>query len=562
MVILNKSARAATAGLTDTATSTKAVAAVLNAYHKQAKDAGDVSDTLFETVNRGVLTFEELSNTIGDVLPFASALHVDLNQVGAATSTMTKEGINASETMTRLKNVLQAFIKPSEGMNKALKKTGFESGEALIKAKGLQGAIEAIRGTTDGSKKALAALFPNIRALGGALALTGGNAKSAHQDLKAFGDVSGATNKALSEQAKSVSYQWNKLKAQVESVAIGFGNQLLPAINKVIGVLGDKRLTGEEKLKKLGEILSRTIDRLNVGERIGQAISKATPVIAAAMAKVALTAATIFAKAFTSSNVWGKLILGGWLLSRMGGKAGFFKMGAVAGTSFGEGMAATSAVGFAGKFRGLAGGLAALGKKLLVLDVALNLVDQHGNPIAAAINTAHDLTFGIVPKVKNLSGNERAEASIKGIAEQLDRALKGGNITAIEKVRDRIKGMAAEARSFGRADLAGQLDRLATRGTGSLNRLSDAEHKAAGMSGRFADAIRGLRLKGSKDFDGLVQQVTFGSRQILKVGGEKSQQTQQAISRQFDLARKRVRQAMDDNVVTVKRGMDLLHASL
>jgi hypothetical protein len=61
MVVLRASARAATAGLTDTATSAKIVAGVLNAYRRPAEDAGEVSDILFRTVDRGVISFEELS---------------------------------------------------------------------------------------------------------------------------------------------------------------------------------------------------------------------------------------------------------------------------------------------------------------------------------------------------------------------------------------------------------------------------------------------------------------------------------------------------------------------
>lgn len=235
--VLAASAKAATAGLTDTATSTAAVAAVLNAYHRPAADAAKVSDTLFQTVNIGVISFEQLANTIGDVLPFAAQLHVSLNQVGAAVATMTKAGISPAETMTRIKNVFVALLKPSKDLSKAIKETGAASGEALIHQRGLQGALEAIIKTTDGSKSAVASLFPNIRALGGALALTGINAKSADKDVKSFANTTGATNKALSQQTKSVAYQWNLLRSTVEAVAIQAGSVLLPAMNKAIGAV-------------------------------------------------------------------------------------------------------------------------------------------------------------------------------------------------------------------------------------------------------------------------------------------------------------------------------------
>lgn len=238
MKILRQSAIAATAGMTDTATSTKAVAAVLNAYHQGAGQAKNVSDTLFQTVNRGVITFEELASTVGDALPFASSLGVSLKEVGAATATMTKAGIGAPETMTRIKNVMVAMLKPGDGLKGAFKSLGFESGEALIKAKGFQGALDALIGTTDGSKSSVAKLFPEIRAMGGALALTGKNSKGANRDLKSMQNSSGAAGAAFKEQSKSFAVQWDKFMATIKVLGIELGTSFLPALKDIAAWLG------------------------------------------------------------------------------------------------------------------------------------------------------------------------------------------------------------------------------------------------------------------------------------------------------------------------------------
>jgi TP901 family phage tail tape measure protein len=238
LTIMGFSANAATAGLTDAAVSTKVVAAVLNAYRLPAEEARNVSDQLFRTVDRGVITFEELAQNIGDTLPFAASLGVSLTEVGAATATMTKQGLGAPETMTRIRNLLQTMIKPGEGLKKAFKELGVESGETLIKQKGFLGALEAVIATTDGSKKAVAKLFPNIRALGGALALTGNNSKSAAADLKGMQGASGATARALEQQSKSASFQWNRFKANISVLAIELANGFLPTLNDVSDWLG------------------------------------------------------------------------------------------------------------------------------------------------------------------------------------------------------------------------------------------------------------------------------------------------------------------------------------
>lgn len=237
--ILEKSARAATAGLTTTETSTAAVAAVLNAYKLPAQQAGKVSDQLFRTVDRGVITFEQLAGTIGDVLPFSSALSIGLDEVGASVATMTKAGINPAETMTRIKAAMAALIKPSADLKKAIQEQGYETGEAMVEALGFQGTLEKLAEATGGSKEELGKLFPNIRALGGVLALTGKNAASANADLRGMADASGATSRALAQQSKSIALQWQELKAEASVLGITIGATLLPVFTDLFGVAAD-----------------------------------------------------------------------------------------------------------------------------------------------------------------------------------------------------------------------------------------------------------------------------------------------------------------------------------
>ena len=78
------------------------------------------------------------------------------------------------------------------------------------------------------------------------------------------------------------------------------------------------------------------------------------------------------------------------------------------------------------------------------------------------------------------------------------------------------------------------------------------------MSDQFGASIRGLRLRSTKDFDKLVQNVEFGSKQMLRVGGKNSEKTKEAIGHQFDLARRRVQTAMDRKIISVEEGTERL----
>lgn len=236
--ILKSSAIAATAGLTDTATSTKAIVSVLNAYHMQAEDAAKVSDILFQTVNKGVLTFEELASQIGDVLPIAAQLGVPLEDVGGALATITLHGVNAAEAATQLKQTYVSILKPSEELTAQIKKMGFETGEAAIKSLGLEGFMQKLTVAAHGSGAAFADWFPNVRAMNGALGITGKNIKTLHENINAMKNSQGAASAAFEEQSKSISVQWQRVKASLAAAAIPIGQALFPLLQAGIEKVG------------------------------------------------------------------------------------------------------------------------------------------------------------------------------------------------------------------------------------------------------------------------------------------------------------------------------------
>jgi len=240
--ILRVSAKAATAGLTDTATATKAINAALNAYHLEAEDARKVSDILFQTVNKGVLTFEELAQNMGDLVPAAAPLGVTLEEVGAAIATITLQGVPAAEAATRVKNTMLQLASPSKALAGLLKEQGFASGEAAIKSRGFVGVLELLQKATGGSVTETAKLTPEIRALLGIVGLTGKNLEIYERNLRSMDTAqrgSGASAKAFAEQGKSIGVQWDRAKAALTAAAIPLGQQLFPLLTAGAGKVED-----------------------------------------------------------------------------------------------------------------------------------------------------------------------------------------------------------------------------------------------------------------------------------------------------------------------------------
>ena len=235
--VLEASAKAATAGLSTTATAAQAISGVLNAYGLSAASAKDVSDTLFQTVNLGVLTFSDLGQGIGTVVGTAAAAGVSIDAVGQAIATMTRAGIVPAESFTSLNRVLAEMIQPSDALAGVFKSLGYESGVSALKTKGLTGVMADLQRVTGGNVSTMSELFVDIRGLRGALALTSDQGKL-YTDVVAQWSAAhagaGATAAALSEQMKATSAQWTLVVNAIKAGTIEVGLKLLPVLTTLM----------------------------------------------------------------------------------------------------------------------------------------------------------------------------------------------------------------------------------------------------------------------------------------------------------------------------------------
>ncbi len=226
--VLQASARAASAGLTSTAVSARVITGVLNSYGEAAYTADQASDILFKTVDKGVLTFEELAQHMGEALPTAAALNVPLEQLGAAMATMTRRGINAAEAATSLNRVMLSLLDPSKEAEKLAKALGLEWNAEALASKGLIGVLDDMISKTAGSKEAVAVLTGDVRALRGVLSLTQDGGTLFNQMLADMSAASGSTKVALDEQSKSFAFQSEILRNQVMASLLDMAQVAMP----------------------------------------------------------------------------------------------------------------------------------------------------------------------------------------------------------------------------------------------------------------------------------------------------------------------------------------------
>lgn len=210
----------------------------LKSYNLETKDTDRVASVFFKTIDLGRITADELANSFGRVGPAAADAGIDLEEVGAALAAISVRGSNTSESLTQLRNIITAFIKPSDAMKDTLRDLGFTSGEAAIKTYGFAGVLRQVVEATNGSSTAMAALFPNIRGLNGVAALTSDELETLASNID---EMRVASEKFADERyliatatdAQTVTTEITKLR---NAVTVDLGQAFLDLAARIINV--------------------------------------------------------------------------------------------------------------------------------------------------------------------------------------------------------------------------------------------------------------------------------------------------------------------------------------
>lgn len=233
---IEPASRAATAGLTDTNTAATALVTALNAYSMEADQAEHVSDVLFQTVNKGQVTFEQLAINLGDFIGIAQASGATLEETLAAYAAITIATGQPARSATLLQATFRALLNPTNALKAVLKDLGYTSVETAIQQDGLEKVLRRITATVGNDATAMYELFANVEAVQGVLALQSRTLEEADANLASFTQethIAGITQKVFEEQSKSTAQRLDQLKAVANVLAIQFGDMVLPAISNV-----------------------------------------------------------------------------------------------------------------------------------------------------------------------------------------------------------------------------------------------------------------------------------------------------------------------------------------
>lgn len=228
-------AKGASAGMGTTGDIVGLVASATASYGSEAIDAAKATDILTATIRAGRADPAELAGTLGRVLPVASQLGIEFDQVGGAVAYLSNVFGDTNRTVTALQGFMVKLVSPTQQGRDALAEMGtsVEELQAAIDQDGLMGALELLRekGFAD-NQQALRALFDDIEGFQGALALLNDESGTLVDTMGEVEGSSGALGEAF-DAAQTDGKKITQALVDLQVAAIRAGEILGPFVSTV-----------------------------------------------------------------------------------------------------------------------------------------------------------------------------------------------------------------------------------------------------------------------------------------------------------------------------------------
>ena len=238
--------KAAIGGVAELETAVDGISTVVNSYGSEVIDASKASDLMFTAVKLGKTDFNQLSNSLYNVLPTAASLGVGFEDITAAMASMTAQGTPTSVATTQLRQMLNELAKDGGKTAGFFEDMAGQTFPEFIASGGdVAGALAYMEKAALENEVRMSDLFSSVDAGNAALALSGDNAAGYAKNLAEMGAAAGATDAAFDQMNQGILVSLNKIKANAITAFIDIGDALAPAAEDVLGGFLDI-LTGEE----------------------------------------------------------------------------------------------------------------------------------------------------------------------------------------------------------------------------------------------------------------------------------------------------------------------------
>ena len=216
--LLIASNKLAIGGLASQASSIDILTSAVNSFGQENLSAGRAADILFGTVKLGKTNVEQLSSSLGQILPSASALGVSFEDTNAALATLTTRGVSTSEAVTQLNAIFTAVLKKQGEAKKILGESSDAFSLQALKTKGLAGFLKDLNNALGGSEEKLVKLTGRAEGARAVITLAGDNFKSLERNVVELKNSLGSADKAFAIINQSLDQKINKSTAKTEAI--------------------------------------------------------------------------------------------------------------------------------------------------------------------------------------------------------------------------------------------------------------------------------------------------------------------------------------------------------
>ena len=235
----------AKAGFTSTTTAVDVLTTAMNAYGKNAGSADDIANKLVRTQNLGKTTVDELASSMGKIIPTASSMGVNIDNLTSGYVSLTKQGISTAESTTYMNSMLNELGDSSTNLGKIVKeKTGMSFQDCMKSGMSLGDVLKVTKDYADENGVAYNELWGSAEAGKAGLAILNGGVDEFNNTVGIMSSKTNDVGQAL-QKLESPSTKAKKEINEVKNSGIKFGTSILvsltPAINTVTS--GIERLT-------------------------------------------------------------------------------------------------------------------------------------------------------------------------------------------------------------------------------------------------------------------------------------------------------------------------------
>lgn len=224
----------AVGGFTSATTAVDVLTTAINSYGLAASDATQLSDYLITTQNLGKTSVDQLAQSVGKVIPLASAYNVQMDNLSSAYAVLTANGIATAESGTYLNSMLSELGDTGSDVSEVLlNSTGKTFAQLMEQGYSLGDVMSMLGDAVDGDSTAFNALWSSTEAGIGALSLFNAGADKYNSVLDSMRTSAGATEKAYSTMADTTDKSKQRMENAFNNLKISVGDVLNPALTQV-----------------------------------------------------------------------------------------------------------------------------------------------------------------------------------------------------------------------------------------------------------------------------------------------------------------------------------------